>query len=637
MFLHRYIAIAVCVLCFSALSAQIEVVAPTYSHIIAEAKQPQLKRALRQDTLPFVDDFAVGGPFPNQDRWVDNYVYVNTDLAVSPPSIGVATFDGIDNTGSPYGTSGAGDTLTSAEINLEVIPDDLHLSYFIQPRGFGEQPETNDNLVLEFKNDQDEWIEQRVYNGPDSILFVGDVTFMFDFVRISSTEFLHADFQFRFRNISSGAGAVDMWHLDMVRLLNNREPSPIFQDVAFQNRTEGILARYSAMPARQFRSNTSSHLRNSFTLNLINHDDDEDGRPIGGPASVMQITELNSGQSVLSPTQFLPVKNNNIDPQSGFQLEVPGNFSVSSAIANSSDELLFETMFTVNPTEADNDEGLLDNNVIRTQTVVDDYFAYDDGISEMSILAQGPGTNIAVEFETTVADTLTAVSFQFPHINGDVTNQFFNLKVWLNDLTSEPVFFGEILNPLYVDRFVDTLQAFTTYRLEETFTGELQPVVIPANTTFYVGWEQVSNEFVDAIPVGLDINAQNVAQYNWFSTNEVEWFDFQSVGIEGAVVVRPIMGVENAIQTSVEDTQNKSRAIIYPNPNKERLLNVKLDQSENQIKEIRVLNLGGRLMRSQEWQSNQIDLQNLPSGIYFINFVDDRNNIIYREKLILQE
>lgn len=635
MFLHRYIAIVMCVLCFTPLSAQIEIVAPTYNHIIAQAEQPELRRSFRLETLPFVDDFALRGPFPDQDLWLDNDVFVNTDLAVSPPSLGVATFDGLDNTGSPYGVNGGADTLTSVEINLEVVPSDLHLSYFIQPKGFGEQPDVQDSLILEFKNDLGEWVEQRAYLGPSDPLFVDEVSFMFDFVRITNPSFLHQNFQFRFRNRSSGVGAVDLWHLDVVRLLNNQIPSPTFQDVAFQNPPEGILNRYSAMPILHFRNNTSSHLRDFFTLNIFNHFDVP--LPIASPNSLMEITELNSGQTVLNPSQFLIGSNLNIAADSSIQFVVPSSFSVSSTLANSQDELLFETTFNIDSEVANNDQGLLNNNTINTQTVIDDFFAYDDGISELSILAQGPGTNIAVEFQTTVEDTLTAIAIQFPHINGDVTNQLFNLRVWLDEIPSEPIFDGQLLNPIYVDRFVDTLQGFTTYRLQNTSTGELQPVTIAANTTFYIGWEQVSNEFVDAIPVGFDITTQNVSQYNWFTTNEQTWNSFESAGLEGAIMIRPIMGAENAIFTSIGDVQEKSKISIYPNPNRSGLLNIKLGELENQIKEILVLDLAGRVMYSQEWKSNQISLHNLSAGIYFIKFVDNDSNIIYRKKLVIQE
>src|SRR4051812_16013479 len=46
-------------------------------------------------TLPFVDDFSYEGVYPDANLWMDNYVFVNRDFPVDPPTIGVATFDGL--------------------------------------------------------------------------------------------------------------------------------------------------------------------------------------------------------------------------------------------------------------------------------------------------------------------------------------------------------------------------------------------------------------------------------------------------------------------------------------------------------------------------------------------------------------
>lgn len=633
MYINRFTAFTICFLCYSALSAQIELVLPTHNMVLEYAERPVQNRSVSLDTLPFVDDFAVEGPFPDPNLWLDNQVFINTDLAVSPPSIGVATFDGLDETGSPYGLSGAGDTLTSVGINLDIPVNDLNLSFFIQARGRGDQPEMTDSLVLEFKNMDGEWEIEESFVGIDSPTAVSD--FIFVSVRISNTRFLHDDFQFRFRNKSSGRGAIDFWHLDMVRLINNQAPSETFLDVAFQYPPQGILNRYSAMPSKHFQTNTSSHLREEFTLNVFNHFDV--ARPIGSTNSLMEINELTSGQNVTAPRQYVPGADLNINANSSLEIEITENFSVSSSIANSNDALLFETSFSINPVESDNDPGLFTNNFVSRETVIDDYFAYDDGTSEFGLQAQGPGTNVAVEFQTTVKDTLTAIAIHFPRIKEDVTNQFFNLKVWLDDLESEPVY-EELFSPIYADTFFDTLQGFTTYRLQDPFSGVLQPVDIDANTTFYIGWEQVSNEFIDAIPVGFDSNTKDVAQYNFFfSPDEGEWFNFGSQGFDGALLLRPIMGAENAIFTSVGETADVRGIKVYPNPNNTGLLNIEFEDLQNQIKELRLIDLHGRTVLTKQEQYHQIELPNVVSGFYFINFVDQSNNIIYREKLIIQD
>ena len=77
--------------------------------------------------LPFVDDFSYGGVYPSADLWTDNYVFVNSQFPRNPITIGVATFDGLNELGNPYDNSastiqGGCDTLTSKYIRLLTKP-----------------------------------------------------------------------------------------------------------------------------------------------------------------------------------------------------------------------------------------------------------------------------------------------------------------------------------------------------------------------------------------------------------------------------------------------------------------------------------------------------------------------------------
>ncbi|HRG43001.1 MAG TPA: hypothetical protein PKY97_01000, partial [Saprospiraceae bacterium] len=106
-------------------------------------------------TLPFFDDFAYDSKYPDPVRWVDNNVYVNNTMADMPPSIGVATFDGLNSNGTPYGGSfGRSDYLTSAFIDLSSISstDPLYLSFYLQPKGKTYNHQLRDSMELEFKN-----------------------------------------------------------------------------------------------------------------------------------------------------------------------------------------------------------------------------------------------------------------------------------------------------------------------------------------------------------------------------------------------------------------------------------------------------------------------------------------------------
>jgi len=83
------------------------------------AKSRNLTRNLKGAALPFFDDFAYPGPFPDDELWMENLVFINNTLGFELVSVGVATFDGLDGTGTPYGGGfGSSDTLTSIPLDL---------------------------------------------------------------------------------------------------------------------------------------------------------------------------------------------------------------------------------------------------------------------------------------------------------------------------------------------------------------------------------------------------------------------------------------------------------------------------------------------------------------------------------------
>ena len=50
-------------------------------------------------SLPFFDDFSYDAPIVNTDLWNQSSVFVNRNYPINPPTIGVATFDGLDEFG----------------------------------------------------------------------------------------------------------------------------------------------------------------------------------------------------------------------------------------------------------------------------------------------------------------------------------------------------------------------------------------------------------------------------------------------------------------------------------------------------------------------------------------------------------
>ena len=86
--------------------------------------------------------------------------------------------------------------------------------------------------------------------------------------------------------------------------------------------------------------------------------------------------------------------------------------------------------------------------------------------------------------------------------------------------------------------------------------------------------------------------------------------------------------------TSIKDIEDVKTLRVYPNPVKEKL-NIITNNSEK-IKKIYVFDLSGKtvMVQTSREEGRQIDVKNLEKGIYIIQAVDNRNSVVFREKVI---
>jgi hypothetical protein len=103
-----------------------------YNFVIKSKIQSQAKEVASMRTasatpdtlfLPFFEDFSTNSVWPLQDRWTDSSTFVNYNFGINPPSVGMVTFDGLNQQGNPYDNSNANasglcDALTSKPLNL---------------------------------------------------------------------------------------------------------------------------------------------------------------------------------------------------------------------------------------------------------------------------------------------------------------------------------------------------------------------------------------------------------------------------------------------------------------------------------------------------------------------------------------
>ena len=124
--------------------------------------------------LPFVDDFSYNSSNVDNNLWEKSSVFVNRNYPINPPTIGVATFDGLNQFGlartfNQMDPSAPSDTLMSKPIDLSSF-NSVYLMFYYQAKGLGDTPEFLDRLVLEFLNDT-VWTEVWAINGQEMSYF----------------------------------------------------------------------------------------------------------------------------------------------------------------------------------------------------------------------------------------------------------------------------------------------------------------------------------------------------------------------------------------------------------------------------------------------------------------------------------
>ena len=127
-------------------------------------KAPVRRGVAEARFLPFFDDFSHSTLYPDSTKWTDNNVLVNDGFPLCPPNRNGATFDVLDANGRVYdyaiSNAFVSEYLTSVRIRLDSImdpepraltpADSIYLSFYYQPQGNGNSPETQDSLVLQF-------------------------------------------------------------------------------------------------------------------------------------------------------------------------------------------------------------------------------------------------------------------------------------------------------------------------------------------------------------------------------------------------------------------------------------------------------------------------------------------------------
>ncbi len=574
------------------------------------------QRTLSSDTLdlPFIDDFSGTQVYPDQQKWINNLVFINNNFPRNPLSIGVATFDGLDAYGNAYdqvggNSQGYADTLTSRPLYLLTKPsslgggqysigDSLTMSFYFERKGWGDATENNDSLILQYYNPSSSvWTNQWSVGG--AITGNNDTYFTKVELRLKNVAFLLDGFRFRFINYGGLTGSQDNWHIDYVRfykaknLLNQMDTSLV--DVAFTQQGKSQLEGYTSIPWDHFKSLSSTAqqtlIKDSLTLNFrVNDIQNEDvgfnNRNFDFAGNYVSGFGAANGNIIINQ-----VKNKDLS----YSLPVDSLFPNSPSLSNDSTTFTIKNYFSNASTFA----GITTNDTITYNQEFYNYYSYDDGSAEAGYdLVNSPNGKVAMRFDIIKPDTLRAIRIMFVQQLVNVSTKLFNIKIW-SSLTPETVLYQKASNrPVYID----TINGFSTYVLDN---------IVPVSGTIYIGFQQVAG---DGLHLGFDRNTASNSKmfYNISGT-------WSPVGVaSGSFMMRPVMGDTTLFVGIDENKNDNSNLVLFPNP-ATNILKINLNHPEN-IKQLDILNIQGELIKSQLY-AGSISLEGISDGMYLLKII----------------
>lgn len=511
-------------------------------------------------SLPFWDDFSAPTQQLDTAWWTtqsQTQVIVKPGIAINAPTIGVATFDGINALGEPYlptPSDGPVDSMVSQPIDLTQVPANLrttvYLSFFYEARGLGEAPEESDSLVLYFKNDQGLW--DKVWPKSNQNYETDPTLFTEVFVQVSNSKYYHGQFQFMFKAKGRQNGWLDNWLVDYVYMDKNRSATDnSYLDRSYVEIPEPIFANFTAMPYDDFLATVKkSDLFQNTSLKIRNFEND-----IAPGNYSVKLTDTLTGNVLETIANSIPfvikkksVLDTLINPVDGdlWPTNVDSLVLEMEYSMDSGDTLLIES---IDPVTGDttyyNTIDLTKNDTLRKYITLNNYYAYDDGTAEYGAGVNQPLSKIAYRFSTNVGKYLNRIDIYFPNIDGVKSGIPLELFV-LNDFEGTE---NSLLLTSNIAINHTGINKFISYEL---------PTSLFVADTFYIGLTNLSSNN-QWLTIGLDKNTDSFDQI--FVNIDGTWTP--NTTVHGSLMMRPyftdqppVLGI-GAIKEDIE---------VYPNP-----------------------------------------------------------------------
>jgi len=576
--------------------------------------------------LPFIDDFSTTSVYPDPNKWEDNKVFINNTFCLNPYTIGVATFDGLNELGNPYNNSfanaqGGCDTLTSRPINLFTKPlggnyslsDSLVLSFYYEKKGLGDAPEASDSLLLDFYNPTTGlWLRQwgvggGVTIGQDSIFNLVNIT-------LNNAVYYQDGFKFRFRSYGAQTGNLDIWHLDYVRLkaaynVVTGQLDTLLQDVSFVKPLTSVINGYTSIPWDHFKSlstaDQQSIINDSLTVSYrVN---DNVSNDVGFNTRIYDYAGNYVSGNGQTNGNIFPNRPNNINL--AYTSPLDSIFPQTPSISDDSTFFTIKSFFS----NSASFNGVRENDTVTYKQEFYNYYSYDDGSAEVAYdLINAPNGKLAMKFNIIKLDTLRAIRFYFTQQGASVANNLFTIKVW-SSLSPETVLYQE---PGQKPSYINEVNGYSTYVLDQ---------IVPVSGVIYIGFQQV---LADGLHLGFDRNTTSNA--NMFYNITGSW---NNVGVaNGSFMIRPVMGDTNLF-VGIQNVDYGNLISVFPNPSK-GIINISVNKNSASPDSYELYSLDGRLIERGSF-TTMIDCSMRSPGIYLLKLIAE--NFVITKRVAIEK
>lgn len=547
--------------------------------------------------------------------WEDDDVHVNGTFPIDPPTIGVATFDGISRTGAPYDlitytSYGIADRLTSVPIDLQFpASDSIYLSFFYQAQGRSGDSfiQPQDSLVLEFyAPEEDTWY--RVWRTP----YVAQAPFQQVLIPIKQFRYLKNGFRMRFLNYATLSGAFDHWHIDYVRLAAQRSfDDTRLVDVAYVMPESTLLENYTAMPFNTYSLSPGSFMLANANVDLKNLDVEDRFIRFG-----MQAREENGSGF----ENFENGLNTSGNASSTFASAHPinsgtNNFEYEPSL--STDAAFWRVKYWANTTPDINRH----NDTITFIQEISNYYAYDDGSAEQTYGLNSSGAKLAYRFDLAQGDSLRAIRMYFsPSLNPPPSTPpadgSFLITVWKG--LSPEVIQHQNFSFSAPEYKVDGLDRFVEYPLDSTIYVE---------GTIYIGWTQTNDVVMN---LGFDRNRDNASRIFYRTTGA-----FTNTSFSGSLMMRPVFVAALDPFAGVEEPFREEDMSLYPNPaDGEFTIRITEELASGHV--VVMDALGREVLRTPYRSGAPISSTGLAPGLHIVRVLNASGNLVAQEKLLIQ-